>query len=116
MVGAYREGEIWSYMAYQHPHYGSRQRVVDFRREKPCIPNSECDICIVDSQVKQGLARLELGWVIAWICKLQGAAKIGVGLVIQMSATRVLRGETMQRLNGCSIGTMYSPCKPWRPA
>ena len=80
MVAAYHEGEIWSNMAFRRPHYGSRQRVVDFRREKPYILNGEYDICIVDSQVKQGLARLALGWVTAWICKLSGAAKIGVRL------------------------------------
>ena len=80
VAAAYHDGEIWSYMAFRRPHYGSRQRVVEIRLQKPSIPNSEPDSCIVDSQVKQGLARLALGWVTAWICKLSGAAKIGVRL------------------------------------
>ena len=55
MVAAYHEGEIWSDMAFRRPHYESRQSVVEIRLQKPSIPNSKSDICIVDNQVSRHL-------------------------------------------------------------
>ena len=52
VAAAYHEGEIWSYMAFRRPHYVSRHCVVEIRLQKPSIPNSESDSCIVNSQVK----------------------------------------------------------------
>ena len=70
MVAAYHEGEIWSDMAFRRPHYESRQSVVEIRLQKPSIPNSKSDICIVDNQVSNGpvstwpaaIAKLGVHW------------------------------------------------------
>ena len=68
----------WSLMAFRCPRYGYLRCEVDISLAKRCAYPITIGIrLMIDLNVIQCWARLVLGWVTAWTCKLLGAASVG---------------------------------------